>query len=198
MLTSKKHKFQKFFDVFVIPLKKTGVSANQLTLISLFMAFLFFYEMVAGSYVAAIVFLILSIFIDALDGHLARAKGTDSVDGAYLDTIIDRYVEFIIYLSFLFIALPKIIIAPELWITLCIFGSLMTTYAKSAFTEKTLKNFSGGLLERAERMLIIIIGVILLNFDANYLVYTLIVLAILTNLSAILRISKALKLCTRN
>jgi Cu/Ag efflux pump CusA len=74
----------------------------------------------------------------------------------------------------------------------------MTTYAKSAFTEKTLKNFSGGLLERAERMLIIIIGVILLNFDANYLVYTLIVLAILTNLSAILRISKALKLCTRN
>jgi phosphatidylglycerophosphate synthase len=198
MLSSKKAKFQKFFDYFVTPLKKTGVSANQLTIISLLMVFLFFYTLVTGRYIIALVFLVLSIFLDALDGHLARATRTASVYGAYLDTIIDRYVEFIIYLSFFFITLPKIILAPGIWIALCIFGSLMTTYVKAAFTEKTKKDFSGGLLERAERMLIIIMGVFLLNFSASYLVYILIILAILTNLSAILRISKALKLCTRN
>jgi len=198
MLSGKKAKFQKFFDYFVMPLKKTGVSANQLTIISLFLAFLFFYAMVSGSYILALIFLIVSIFLDALDGHLARLTRTASVYGAYLDTIIDRYVEFIIYLSLFFIVLPKIIFESSVWISLCIFGSLMTTYVKAAFTEKTKKDFSGGLLERAERMLIIILGVFLLNFSATYLVYILIFLAILTNLSAILRISKALQLCARN
>jgi phosphatidylglycerophosphate synthase len=198
MLSGKKAKFQKFFDYFVMPLKKTGVSANQLTIISLFMAFLFFYSIVNGRYLVALVFLILSIFLDALDGHLARLTRTASVYGAYLDTIIDRYVEFIIYLSFFFLSLPKIIFDPSVWISLCIFGSLMTTYVKAAFAEKTKRDFSGGLLERAERMLIIILGVLLLNFGASYLVCVLILLAILTNLSAMLRVSKALKLCTRN
>jgi phosphatidylglycerophosphate synthase len=198
MLSSKKAKFKKFFDLFVFPMKKTGISANQFTMISLTLVFLFAYFLIEGNYLVALGFLVFSIFLDALDGHLARLTRTASVYGAYLDTIADRYVEFIIYLSFLFIALPKIIFDPAVWIGLCIFGSLMTTYTKAAFTEKTRKDFSGGLLERAERMLIIIAGVILLNFSAYYLVYTLIILAILTNLSAILRISKALKLCTRN
>lgn len=198
MLTAQKSRFKKFFDLFINPLKKTGISANQLTATSLLFIVAFLYLMVNGNYILALVFLILSIFLDALDGHLARETHTSSVYGAYLDTIIDRYVEFFIYLSFLFLNLPKVIFGPEVWISLCIFGSLMTTYAKASFSEKTKKDFSGGLLERAERMLIIIIGVALLNLSSFYLVYTLIILAILSNLSAILRISKALKLCTKN
>jgi archaetidylinositol phosphate synthase len=198
MLSGKKAKFKTFFDYLVIPLEKTGVTPNQLTFISLLLVFAFFYLMVAGNYIAALAFLAASILLDALDGHLARLTKTSSIYGAYLDTIVDRYVEFIIYLSFLFINLPTIIFSPVIWIVLCIFGSLMTTYSKAAYVEKTKKDFSGGFLERAERMLLIIIGVALLSSNPIYLVYILIILAALTNISAIHRISKALKLCTRN
>ncbi|MGC9310252.1 MAG: CDP-alcohol phosphatidyltransferase family protein [Candidatus Aenigmatarchaeota archaeon] len=198
MLSAKKKMFEKFFDLFTIPLEKAGITPNQITLLTPIFAVLFMALMAGGYYLPAVLTLVFSVFFDALDGHLARRTKKASKYGAYLDTILDRYVEFIIYLTFLFLALPKIIFAPEVWVSLCIFGSLMTTYSKAAFTEKTGRQFSGGFLERAERMLLIILGVILLPVSPAYLAYILIILAILTNISALHRIILALRLCTLN
>ncbi|MBN2095413.1 MAG: CDP-alcohol phosphatidyltransferase family protein [Candidatus Aenigmarchaeota archaeon] len=197
MLSSSKKKFGGILDWAIKPLKRTGISPNQLTLLSLLLAAGYFYAMLSGKYIAALFLVILSIASDALDGHLARETKRAGPYGAYLDTIADRYVEFIIFLSFLFLPLPTLVLAPEIWIALCVFGSLMTTYSKAAYSEKTGKSFSGGLLERPERTLALIAGIILINLNPIYLLYIIILLAFLTNLSAIHRIYKALGLCTQ-
>lgn len=98
MLTAKKAKFRKLFDICVWPFEKIGLSANQLTILTLLFAGLFFYLMLLGNYWLALASIIVSISVDALDGHLARRKNTASKYGAYLDTIADRYIEFIIFL----------------------------------------------------------------------------------------------------
>lgn len=198
MLSSRKKKFERFFDALVWPLKKLGLTPNQVTVLTPIFAIIFAYFLAKGAYTAALVILAGSVLFDALDGHLARQTKSATKYGAYLDTILDRYVESIIYLSFLLIPLPEIFAPAQFWVALCIIGALMTTYAKAAYTEKTGNSFSGGFLERAERMLLIILGVALLPINPTYLVYILITLAVLTNLSAIDRIRKALKLCTKN
>jgi phosphatidylglycerophosphate synthase len=198
MLSAKKKKFEKVFDLFTIPLEKAGITPNQITFLTPVFALIFMALLIKSLYAFALTALIFSVFFDALDGHLARRTKKASKYGAYLDTILDRYVEFIIYFSFIFIPLPRVIFYPEVWIALCIFGSLMTTYSKAAYSEKTGKSFSGGFLERAERMIIIIFGVALLPTNPAFLAYALVALAALTNLSALDRVIRALKLCTKN
>ncbi|GAF97533.1 unnamed protein product, partial [marine sediment metagenome] len=117
---------------------------------------------------------------------------TTSRFGAYLDTIIDRYVEAIIVLGLLFVALPVFLVASYIWIFVYLFGSMMTTYAKAAAKEKEIipegSELKGGLLERAERLIILFVGIILAAFNPLYLVYIIAGLAVLTNVSALQRI----------
>jgi phosphatidylglycerophosphate synthase len=136
--------------------------------------------------------------LDALDGTLARVLKKASTFGAYLDTIVDRYVEFIILFAFLFLKLPKIIFPSYIWISLAIFGSLITTYSKAAYSEKAGKEFKGGFFERGERMLLLILVIFSGIFGSLYVIYLLILYSLLTNLSAIHRILLSLKLCMKN
>ena len=70
-----------------------------------------------------------------VDGAVARVTKTASKFGAYLDTIVDRYVEAIIAFGLLFAALPGFYIPAYAWIFLYLFGGMMTTYAKAAAKE---------------------------------------------------------------
>jgi len=82
--------------------------------------------------IAAIFYQISSI-IDGCDGEIARAKMLESKFGGYLDSILDRFVDFT-FLAFLTILYPK-------YLTLAlfaIFGSLMVSYS----TEKYKAEYS--------------------------------------------------------
>jgi len=71
----------------------------------------------------------------------------------------------------------------------------MTTYAKSAALEKGLveRELRGGLLERAERLVLLFLIILVTNFSRSYAMYLIVAAAILTNLSALQRIILALK-----
>ena len=51
----------------------------------------------------------------------------------------------------------------------------------------------GGILERAERLIILFVGIVLAFVNPLYLVYTVVLLAVLTNVSAMQRILIARK-----
>ncbi len=74
----------------------------------------------------------------------------------------------------------------------------MTTYAKAAAKEKEIiaegKELKGGLLERAERLLILFAGILLAIANPLFLTYTIALLAVLSNISALQRILLARKL----
>lgn len=169
---------------------KLGLSPNQWSLMTIIPTIITTYFLISENFIFASIFLIVSAFFDFVDGSVARVSKTSSKLGAYLDTIMDRYVEFLIVLGLVLVTLPPIILPMYFWIFLYLFGSMMTTYSKSAAKEKELikSELKGGLLERAERLIALAIGILFASIEKVFLSYILIILAILTNLSALQRI----------
>jgi len=165
---------------------------NHITGLSIILAVLGFLTFVSQHFIPAFLFYSFSVLLDAIDGEVARIKGKASPKGAYLDTIADRYVEFVILLGFLFVEMPPFILNFDVWLFLVLFGSLLTTYAKAAAKEKLNRKVVSCLLERGERGIILLFSVLILNFDKNMVTYIFVLLAFLTNFSAIQRILKAL------
>lgn len=192
-LYRRRDKFAGFSVKVGIVFSKIGLSPNQWTLLSLVPITVAFYYLMNEEFLLAAVFFIISSFIDLIDGSVARVTGRVTKLGAYLDTIVDRYIEGIIIFGLLFASLPDLFIPAYAWLFIYFFGAMMTTYVKAAAKEKELveKELRGGILERAERLIILFIGILLASFDKFYLTYVIVVLAILANLSALQRIAIA-------
>lgn len=117
-----------------------------------------------------------------------------------MDTIIDRYVEAIILVGLFFVSLPNILLPPAVWIFLCFLGSLLTTYSKAAAKEKdlTTTELKGGIMSRAERTILLDLAILLGIFNLAWTVYVLIIIAVLSNFSAVQRITSAIKINSKN
>ena len=195
-LNRHREKFNRLSIKVGIAFSKLGLSANRWTLLTVLPAAASFCFLINKDFLAASALFFMAGFIDMVDGAVARVTGTVSKLGAYLDTVVDRYVEFAIIAGLLFIRLPSVIFRIEFWILAYFFGSIMTTYAKAAAKEKeiTSNELKGGILERAERLIILFFGLVLASFDMIYLSYVIMVLAVLSNLSALQRIIIAARL----
>lgn len=189
-LYKNRERFAQFSVKVGLAFSKLPLSANQWTLLSLIPVFFALYFLVYEQFLPAAVLFLLSAFMDLIDGSVARVTGTVSKKGAYLDTVVDRYVEGIIVLGLLLASLPGFFFPIEAWLFAYFFGAMMTTYVKAAAKEKELteKEIRGGFLERAERLLILFIGILIASFDPFYLTYTIVVLAVLSNITALQRI----------
>ena len=168
---------------------RLGLSPNQWTLISLVPAFIALYFLANSQFLYAAAFFIVSAFLDLVDGSVARVMGKVTKLGAYLDTLTDRYVEAFIVIGMLFLSLPSFYLPAVIWIFIFFLGSTMTTYAKAAAKEKDLvdEEIKGGLVERPERLVLLFIGILLASYDKAYLTYIIVLLAVLTNISALQR-----------
>jgi len=196
MLSENREKFKKIEIKTGEFFSKLGLTPNQYTLISLFFAILAFYFLIKIDLILALIFFLLATLLDFIDGAVARFTQRETKKGAYLDTICDRYVEGIILLGFLFLPLKGFLLLPAgIWIFLAFFGSLMTTYAKAAAREKELvtTEFKKGLLGRGERVILISLAMLLGIFNLSWMLYPIVILAILSNLTAMQRIYLTLK-----
>jgi len=190
MLEEKREKFNKIERKTGKFFSKLGLSPNQYTLISFVFAFFCFLFLVENSLVLALIFFLSAAVLDFIDGAVARFTKKATKKGAYLDTITDRYVEGIILLGFLFLSLPNFFFPAEVWIFLAFFGSLTTTYAKAAAKEKELvsEELKKGLIGRGERMILISLAILFGIFNLSWALYPIILLAILSNITALQRI----------
>lgn len=128
-----------------------------------------------------VVALIAAIF-DMLDGRVARLRGRETRFGAYLDSTMDRYSDMLLYMGLLILyaRLDRNELMVLVWVAA--FGSFMTSYAR-ARAESLIPRCPVGLMERPERVVLIIAGALL-----NRMVAVLWVIAILSNVTAIQRI----------
>ena len=140
--------------------------------------------------------------LDTLDGSLARATGQSKKFGAFLDSVLDRYTELIIFLGIGFYFLRQedgrgSYIWPLL--LLILFGSLMVSYTR-ARAEGLGERCLVGVFQRGERIIFVgLAGIFdpLANFYAFLtgshwakdfpLLAVLVVLAVGTNLTAMWR-----------
>ncbi|MBP6909311.1 MAG: CDP-alcohol phosphatidyltransferase family protein [Candidatus Saccharicenans sp.] len=135
----------------------------------------------------ALVFLVVSGMMDILDGKVATNGNRKTRFGAIFDSSLDRYSEFAIYLGLGFHFRHHWI----LWVlALAFLGSTMVSYTK-ARAEGLGFQCQLGIMQRAERLVLLILGtllgLIINNFDLVMIV-TIIILAMASNLTAIQRI----------
>ncbi|MDD5256254.1 MAG: CDP-alcohol phosphatidyltransferase family protein [Methanothrix soehngenii] len=178
-----------------------GLSPNAWTLISLVPALAGLTALVMHQLALGLAMFALSAFIDIVDGTVARVTNQVSDKGAYIDGVVDRYVELMLYLGLLiyigrgdFLGLPN-----EVWIVLLIFGGLMTSFVRAYADHRgivkdpgELKRM-GGLLERLERLMLLYFGMFLGLFDIQWLMAVIALTALLANATALQRIRFALR-----
>jgi CDP-diacylglycerol--glycerol-3-phosphate 3-phosphatidyltransferase len=125
----------------------------------------------------------LASSFDMLDGALARAKNEASRFGAFLDSTLDRYSEAFVFFGLLLYYEQTAPGSTEVrLIYLAVIGSLLISYAR-ARAEALGFECKVGLLERPERIVLIVFGLL-----TGWMWLTLWALAILTHITAIQRI----------
>lgn len=138
--------------------------------------------LVAGGFTAG-----LGVALDALDGPLARKLGTASDRGAFLDTMSDRFGEIAVWVG-LTVFLSE---EPRLLI-LCVVAlafSLLVPYVRAKAELYDLDG-KGGWMGRAERMILILVGTIIVGFGAQIMEPLLWVFVLLTGFTVAQRIRK--------
>ncbi|HLD83401.1 MAG TPA: CDP-alcohol phosphatidyltransferase family protein [archaeon] len=191
MLAGKREKFA-FLEKAIGP-AFSFLPANVWTLISIIFSIGTAYFLVMQQFLYAGTALFITGVLDMVDGAVARATKKAGPKGAYLDTVVDRYAEGIIAFGLLLSGLPLISLPAYQWIFIYFFGASMTTYAKAAFAEKTGRSIGGGLVERPERLVALAAGTFLAAINPEYLMYIIIILAVLANVTAVQRIMAGLK-----
>ena len=133
--------------------KKIGLTPNGLTVASFFVSILAGIAFYAGGVVLGIVMVVLNAVFDALDGALARDTGAAGLRGDFLDHVIDRYADiFIITGIFAGGAAPWPIGVFALT------GVLMSSYLGTQAQAVGVGRYYGGILGRADRLVLIIIA----------------------------------------
>lgn len=139
--------------------------------------------------------------LDTLDGCLARTLEQSRKFGAFLDSVLDRYTELIIYLGIWCYFYSQDLKTPlfSLVILLILFGSLMVSYTR-ARAEGLGERCLVGMFQRGERIILLGLAGILNPFfnlivksgdnpwsHDTPLMLVLLVLAVGTNLTALWR-----------
>jgi len=110
-------------------------------------------------FIAGFVVLIAGFF-DTLDGELARNTNQSTKFGAFLDSTLDRLSEAALLLGILVLYAREQSIAGILIVGVALFGSLLVSYIRSRAEALGLK-CQVGLFTRAERVVLLAIGLLL-------------------------------------
>ncbi len=130
----------------------------------------------------ATVLLLASGFCDALDGVLARIYQQETSFGAFLDSLLDRYADAVIYVSMIIGRLCDVLLG-----LIALTGSLLVSYSRARAEAAGIKMESIGIAERAERMIILAAASIMTIFWFQALDVGMILIAILSNLTVLQR-----------
>jgi archaetidylinositol phosphate synthase len=173
---------------------KLSLSPNQWTLLGLFFTLILFYFLINQNFLFAAVTFVFTAFIDMIDGAVARETKKVTKVGGYLDSIIDRVIEFIIVLGLFLNSYPDFFLPIKIWLLFLLFGSFMSTYMRAAaFEKEVFKNLKGGILEHTDRLIFFLIIFIVSIFSLAYASYLIVLMAILANISALQRFLRAIK-----
>lgn len=170
-----------------------GVSPNQLTLAGLVLQGIVAVVIARGHLRLGGVLLILFSIFDAFDGALARLTGRASRFGAFFDATLDRYAEALILLGLLVYYSGQSGARSEiLLIYVAMVGSLLVSYTRAKAESLNIPCLEG-ILTRAERVALLVIGLLLAGWQpvAGWppaLTWVLWLLAVLSNVTAVQRL----------
>lgn len=163
-------------------LNRIGLTPNAITLLGLLGTTFGAYVISRGEMTKGGIILLLSVLVDALDGTMARLRGESSDFGGFVDSVSDRYAEFITFGGLLYYFLSQGNYKGVVIAFAATAGSVLVSYVKAraeglGFTAKV------GILTRVERYIVLIP---LLVFNQPFIAVS--VIAVLGNITALQRI----------
>jgi archaetidylinositol phosphate synthase len=182
-----KERFEELVAKGVTPMASLGVTPNALTFLGLVASFSSawcYMNWGANRFalLAASALLLISGFIDAIDGVLARKTGSTTVFGGFFDSVSDRYSDAVVLSSIILAGLCH-----PAWGLVAIVGSLMVSYARSRAEAAGVKMAAVGLAERAERMTFLALVTAGAYFRQELLDWGIIILAVIAHITVLQR-----------
>lgn len=151
---------ERFIDPIGAFLARVGFTPTWLTMVGLALTLIGAFLVANASYVSGALVALGGSALDGLDGSVARARGTASASGALLDSVADRIGETGMWAGLTF-ALAEI---PRLTF-LCVISlsaALLVSYIR-AKAESMGASGKGGLMGRAERVILLSIGLLFID-----------------------------------
>ena len=182
-------RFRTTFEKGVAPvgsnLRKAGVKADHLTVLGVVMAAAAAVAIGNGAWRAALVLLVLTALPDVLDGAVAKASGTAGPRGAFFDSVCDRLAD-------------GLLLGGVAWYLAGAEGGHVVILPFAVYVASALVSYErakadalgfdarGGLMERAERLVLLGLGLLF----PELLVPVLWVMLVLTSFTAVQRFVK--------
>ncbi len=171
-----------------IRLGRTRLTPDHFTIVGLLMACASAVAIGAGELQLGFVLLVLSALPDLLDGALAKASNLASQRGAFFDSVIDRVSDAVVLggvaWHFAVSNDPRTAVIPFAVMGL----SLLISYER-AKAESLGLQAKGGLMERAERIVVLCVGLLF----GSILLWVMWAMLILTAYTAVQRFIKVWK-----
>ena len=140
-------------------LVRHGVTANEVTVVGILLAGVTGVTIAIGWFWIGVVLLTIGGLMDTLDGVVAKAAGTASKKGAFFDSVADRVADALIFGGVAWYlasgSQPRLAVLP-----FAILGVSAVISYERAKAESLGYDAKGGLMERAERL--ILLGIALL------------------------------------
>lgn len=156
----------------VARLARAGVTADMVTVVGFLGAVAGAVLLIArGEFFWGVVVVTVSVLLDLLDGALARARGGGSVWGAVLDSTLDRAADASVFGALVWwFAGPGDSRLLVLLALLCLVLGMLTSYVK-ARAEGVGLACDVGIVERTERLIIVLVGTGLAGLGVPYAVH---------------------------
>jgi len=140
--------------------KKIRINPNILTVLGLFVSLVSAYMFATGNLLMGGILIALSGFVDMLDGAVARNNYKTTKFGGLLDSTADRFADAFIIIGIIYGGYVN-------WIfgILALHASLTVSYVRARAESEGIE-CNVGIAERAERLVIIMIGAFLSYFTS--------------------------------
>lgn len=189
-------KFRAPVDAAVKPigaaLRKTKLTPDHLTVVGLVVAAGAAVAVGAGRLRWGLVLVILAALPDLLDGALAKASNTSSQRGAFFDSTVDRVTDALLFggIAYYFATTedPRLAVLPFAVSAV----SSVISYQR-AKAESLGLDAKGGLMERAERIVVLCVGLLIEPWLDGALVWILWGMLVLISITAVQRFVKVWK-----
>jgi CDP-diacylglycerol--glycerol-3-phosphate 3-phosphatidyltransferase len=177
---------RQIFSFVLTPLAeyiiKLGIHPNVLTFAGLVGNTIGAYFLARGDFLWGGIAILIMGPIDALDGAVARAKGTVSPWGAFVDSTSDRWSESVIMLGLLVYYATTHATQSTVLVLLALVGSLMVSYTRARAEALGFKA-NVGVMTRLERYLVLAPALLF-----NHPEIALWIIAPLANITAVQRV----------
>jgi CDP-diacylglycerol---glycerol-3-phosphate 3-phosphatidyltransferase len=175
----------KGLDPMGAQLRRAGVTADWLTVSGILCAGAAAVVIGMGHLTLGFVLLICTGIPDALDGAVAKASGTSSLRGAFFDSVSDRLTDALLFGGIAYYLADtrtdKMSLLP-----MAVMGAAMLISYQRAKAESLGFDAKGGIMERAERFIVLAVGLLF----STILIPVLWIMLVLTVITAVQRFAK--------